>query len=218
LRLRSLLIPGTLLVLLLLALVPTGGMLIGTTVALLALLTAVVVTHFRFEASLPAARTTKPPALASPLSVAVALTVVVVIGSLAAIAVAVLLSAVVKLGGDGRGLLRILLAIFALLPCLSIGARCGRWWAFSGSLLLVPMAGFCLLIVGPRTGHGAAEVLFVFAATGLVVAVGSLQRRLQAAARSRRSQAPRPAGSEDEALLVQVLGRQPDRAKRRAHG
>jgi hypothetical protein len=190
-RLRSWLIPSTLLVLLLLALVPTDGMLVGTAVALFVLLTAAVVTHYRLEHRLPAPERRRGPALASPLDVAVALTVILAIGSLVAVVVALLLSAVLKVGGDGRSLLRILLAAFALAPCLSIGARCGRWWAFSGSVLLVPVAGICVLIVGPRSGAGMAEILFVVAATGLVVAVGSLERRLQSVApRGRRFSRP----------------------------
>lgn len=191
-RLRSWMVPGTLLLLLILALLPTDGILVETAVLLFLPLAAAVVTQYRLEKRLPAAERARRPALASPLDVAVALTVVVAIGSLVAVVAALLLSAIVKVGGDGRGLLRVLLAAFALAPCLTIGARCGRWWAFSGSLLLVPVVGVCVLIVGPRSGAGAAEILFVFAATSLMVAVGSLRRRLQSVpARSRRLPRPR---------------------------
>ena len=197
-RLRSWLVPATLLSMLMLALVPPNGMLTGTAIALLFPLAAVVTTQYRLERRLPAPDRVRRRALASPLDVAVALTVVVAVGSLIAIVVALLLSALLEVGGDGRGLLRVLLAVFALAPCLTIGSRCGRWWAFTGSLLLVPVAAVCMLIVGPRSGGGLAEVLFVFAATSLLVAVGSLQRRLQSVpARARRAPRVRAAPAAD---------------------
>lgn len=190
-RLRAWLIPGTLVSLLLLALVPADGMLVGTAFGLLVPLAAAVVAHYRLEKRVPVSGRATRPALASLLDVAVALTVVVAVGSLVAVMSALLISAFVKVGGDGRGLLRVLLAVFALAPCLSIGARCGRWWAFAGSVPLVPVTAVCVLIVGPRSGRGMVEILFVFAATALMVAVGSLQRRLRfVAAHGRRSSRP----------------------------
>ncbi len=220
-RLRSLLVPGTLLLLLLLALVP-AGMLVAVTSTLL-LLPTVVLTHYRLEAGSSASSSRRPPALPSPLAVALALTIVVVIGSLFAITLALLLTAILKLGGDGRPLLETLLAIFALLPCLSIGARCGRWWAFSGSLILIPVAATCVLVVGQGFSPGLLQILLVVGLTGLLVAVGSLQRRLNVlahASRIRTARRPsRPARaepSEDEPLPVQPAESQLHAKKRGA--
>jgi hypothetical protein len=55
------------------------------------------------------------------------LVAVVVIGSLVAVVLTVVLAAVAhSFVGDGSVLLKLLLAMFALGPCLSIGYRCGR--------------------------------------------------------------------------------------------
>jgi hypothetical protein len=134
-----------------------------------------------------------PPLLQTPTQVGLGLAVVVVGGSLVAIVVSLLLSTLVKpLAGDGNGLLRVSLAVFALGPCVSIGYRCGRWWAFAGSAALAPLLGLCVLIVGPRTWSGAGFVLLAVAAVALAVAAGSLRRELtgtRATRRARRSTA-----------------------------
>lgn len=181
-RLRSLPIPATLLLILLLALVPLDGALVAATIVLLVLLTGVVAVHYEVErrSSTDGLRTTA--VLRSPLAVAAAVAVIVVVGSVVAISLALLLAVLGASGGDGRGLLRVLLAAFALAPCLSIGSRCGRWWSFSGCLLLAPAAALCVLIAGPHFSQGAVEVVFLVSLASLVVAAASLQHRLHSGA------------------------------------
>jgi hypothetical protein len=128
-----------------------------------------------------------PPLLQTPTQVGLGLAVVVVGGAFVAIVVSLLLSTLVKpLAGDGNGLLRVSLAVFALGPCVSIGYRCGRWWAFAGSAALAPLLGLCVLIVGPRTWGGAGFVLLAVATVALAVAAGSLRRELTGTRAARR--------------------------------
>ncbi len=189
---RVLLILGTLLLFLLLACVPLGGALLPTAVVLLVLLAVVVTTHYRWGGRLrQQARETRRPLLASPLQVAVALLLVIVVGSLAAIGITLLASVIGGFAGNGRTLLRLLLVTFVLAPCLSVGSRCGRWWAFSGSILLSPAAIVCALVAGLGFSQAAVDVLLVVAATALATAAGSLHTHLTGVGRPIRTRGRR---------------------------
>ncbi len=126
------------------------------------------------------------PLLRTPTQVALGVTVVVVAGSFAAIVASIVLATVAPSVGDGSLLLRLCLVVCALGPCLSIGYRCGRWWAFLGSAGLAPLLGLCVLIVGPRSWSGLGFVVLAVTAVALAVAAGSLQRA-PARTRARRT-------------------------------
>jgi hypothetical protein len=113
--------------------------------------------------------------------------VVVGIGALGTVVVSFLVSAVASsLVGDGSLLIRLLLVVFAVGPCLSIGDRCGRWWAFIGSVALVPMLGFGVLVAGRGSSSDLAFLLLAVLMTAFALAAGSLQRALATQVSQRR--------------------------------
>jgi hypothetical protein len=117
--------------------------------------------------------------LRTPVQVGVAVLVVVVAGGVAMFVVSTSLAAVAPaLVGDGSLLVRLSLVVFAFAPCLSLGFRCGRWWAFSGAASLVPAVGICVVLAGPHSWSALGLLVWIVGATGLPLAVGSLQRRL----------------------------------------
>jgi hypothetical protein len=105
----------------------------------------------------------RAPRLTTLPQLALAVAVVTVAGSLAAIVLSLLLNGL-GIGGSGATLLQVTLAICVLAPCFSLGTLCGRWWAFSGSL---PMLG--LVAIGQ-----APLALLMFAATSCALQLGSL--------------------------------------------
>jgi hypothetical protein len=117
--------------------------------------------------------------LRTPVQVGVAVVVVVVAGGVAMFVVSTSLAAVAPaLVGDGSLLVRLSLVVFAFAPCLSLGFRCGRWWAFSGAASLVPAVGICVLLAGPHSWSVLGLLVWLVGAAGLPLAVGSLQRGL----------------------------------------
>jgi hypothetical protein len=86
-----------------------------------------------------------------------------VLGALSAAVLAVALSAL-GVGGDGRLLLEVLLAVFVLTPAFLLGTRCRQWWSFAGSLPL-----YLLLVVAP-----SPAALTFATALACVLALGAL--------------------------------------------
>lgn len=189
-RLRSLAAPLALALLVpVLLLARPGALGVALFAVLLLALLATVGAHLRLQ---PPRGHRLPPGeralLQTPAQVGLGLAVVVVGGSFVAIVVSIVLATfIASLAGDGNELLRVSLAVFALGPCVSIGYRCGRWWAFAGSAALAPLLGLCVLIVGPRNASGAGFVLLAVAAVALAVAAGSLRRELTGPRAARRT-------------------------------
>jgi hypothetical protein len=157
---------------------PVGTALVA--LLLLALVTTVG-THLRLERRRPrrASRSRGPDRLRTPAQVGLGLVIVVVVGSLVAVVLTLVLSAVASSAvGDGGVLLRLLLALVALGPCFSIGYRCGRWWSFLGAAALVPVLVMCVLVAGPRSAFGFEVVLPIVASVAFAASAGSLQRAL----------------------------------------
>jgi hypothetical protein len=148
---------------------------------LLLTLLATVAAHRRLQRrSLPAAR----PLLATPLQVALGVLAAVVLGAVLTVVVSIVLSAAVpSLVGDGALLVRLLLALLVLGPCFSIGCRCGRWWAFAGGAVLLPVLGLSALLAAPGSPGGLGFLALSVAAVSLAVAGGSLQRQLRSPSR-----------------------------------
>jgi hypothetical protein len=134
----------------------------------------------------------------------VALAVVVVFGGGATVAVVASMLvgvAAPSVVGDGGVLVRVMLVVFALGPCLSLGQRCGRWWAFTGAAAVVPLLGFCVLVGGPRSWSGFGVVSVAVVAAAFAVAAGSLQQHLAAVTARQRTSHPAAAGEEEEPEL-----------------
>lgn len=124
----------------------------------------------------------------TPGEVAVAVVVVFGGGATVAVVTSMLVGvAVPSLVGDGGVLVRVMLVVFALGPCLSLGQRCGRWWAFMGAAALAPLLGFCALVAGPRSWTGVGFVGVAVVAVAFAVAAGSLQQQLTAVTARRRT-------------------------------
>lgn len=148
---------------------------------LLLALAATVGTHLWLDRQRPRrSRPSKQPDLLRTLAeVGLGLVVVVVIGCLVAVVLTLVLSGIAsRLVGDGGVLLRVLLAVFALGPCFSIGYRCGRWWSFAGGAALAPLLALCVLIVGPRSLYGFEVALLIVVAVAFAASAGSLRRAL----------------------------------------
>jgi hypothetical protein len=139
--------------------------------------------------------------LRTPGQLALAVIVVAGVGATMVIVVSVLLSvAASSLVGDGSALVRFLLVVFVLGPCVSLGIRCGRWWAFLGAAGLVPLLVFAMLVAGSVSSTGLEFAAVAVLATAFALAVGSLQsergtRRRRS--RVREEQARRSAGAEE---------------------
>jgi hypothetical protein len=131
-------------------------------VAMLLVLPLLVLAHRRRPTPMASGQVTGLAAL-SRLSVGVV--VVTVFGSVVAIMLALFLNGL-GIGGSGGTLLEALLTICVLAPCFSLGARCGRWWSFAGSL---PILG--LFAIGP-----SLLALIALAATACSLQLGSLHR------------------------------------------
>jgi hypothetical protein len=159
---------------------------------LLLALAAVVGVHVQARS---AARRPPPPALLRTVpQVGLGLAVVVAAGGLLTVVLALALSVLAgSVVGDGALTVRAALAALILGPCVSIGYRCGRWWAFAGAAALVPLVLLAVLIYGPRSPGGLAAAAFMIAAVALATAIGSLRRELASAARARRPRTARPA-------------------------
>lgn len=116
--------------------------------------------------------------LRTPAELALAVCLVVAAGGVLAVFGALVLSAVASsLVGDGNLVVRVLLAVFAIGPCFSIGVRFGRWWAFLGALTLIPLLGFAMLVgSGPSSGLGLLAVAVLTSAFAL--ASGALNAQL----------------------------------------
>jgi hypothetical protein len=139
-----------------------AGSIIPIFFALVLVLPVIVLGQRRLPAPVISGRAVR---VVTPWRLALAVVVVTVLGSLAAVVLSLLLNGL-GVGGSGGTLLEALLAVCVLAPCFSLGTLCGRWWSFSGSL---PMLG--LLAIGPP--HLA---LVAFAATSCALALGSLHR------------------------------------------
>ena len=116
--------------------------------------------------------------LRTPGELALAVCFVVAVGGVLAVVGALVLSAVASfLVGDGNLAVRLLLAVFAIGPCFSIGFRFARWWAFLGALTLIPLLGFAMLVgSGPASGLGLLAVAVLTSAFAL--AAGALNAQL----------------------------------------
>ena len=130
---------------------------------------------------------TPPALLRTAREVGLGLAVVVVGGGMLTIVVGVALSLVAgSVVGDGALTVRMAVAVLILGPCVSIGYRCGRWWAFAGAAALAPLLLLGILVDGPRSAARLEFAAFAIAAVALATAVGSLRRALHHAARSDR--------------------------------
>ena len=160
----------------------------ATGIALLILsglsLPLVVWLHRRVRAGQEGATPAKRRAvLRTPGQVATAVVLVAGGGALAAAVVSVLLAVgMPSLAGDGSALVRSSLVVFVLGPCVSLGRRCGRWWAFVGSGVLVPLLGFAALVTGAGLSSGVRWTAVAVLTTALALALGSLQSEVEAKA------------------------------------
>ena len=161
-------------------------------VLLVLALTAVVGVHLHANSRL--GRRPPPPALLrTAQEVGFGLAVVVVAGGTLTIVVALALSLVAgSVVGDGALTVRMAVAVLILGPCVSIGYRCGRWWAFAGAAVLAPLLLLGILVDGPRSAGRLEFAAFAIAAVALATAVGSLRRALHHEARSNRLRTRQP--------------------------
>jgi hypothetical protein len=158
---------------------PSAGMLLFVLFA--SSLPAVVVLHRRLLRSRRREQAASGrPTLRTPVQTALAVVVVTGWGALAAVLVSLLLAVVASpLVGDGSTLVRLLLVAFVLGPCVSLGRRCGRWWAFVGAAGLVPLLGFAML-VGGSVSSGVGFLTLAVLGTASALALGSLQSEWEA--------------------------------------
>jgi hypothetical protein len=136
--------------------------------------------------------------LRTPRQVGMAVLVAAVFGGAIGVLVSIMFAAVASsLAGDGSLLIRLCVGVFALVPCIAVGSRCGQWWAFLGASALIPILALCVLL-----SNGPAERRFGLAFLSVVsiafaVAAGSLNREL---ARRRRSSTRERAGSARQSI------------------
>ena len=147
------------------------GSIVPLLVALLGLLPWLVFARRRRRPVAPRRGTVE---LNTPWRLSLAVFVTSVLGAVFAAVLAVILNGLLRIGGDGRLLLEVLVAIFVLTPAFLLGKRCPHWWAFAGSLpfcfllavkpsptsLTFVTAIACSLALGSRTG-ARAEVTHV---------------------------------------------------------
>jgi hypothetical protein len=156
------------------------------------LLPAIVVMHWRLLRA-KGRRRTAPRALMfrSPIQLALAVVLVASGGTLTVVLVSVLLAvAASAIVGDGSTLVRLLLVSFVLWPCVALGRRCGRWWAFVGAAGLVPLLGFAMLVAGPGASTGAGFLVVAVLGTASALALGSLQSEWEARATKLHGRGP----------------------------
>ena len=164
-----------LLVPLALAISATTGSSIPLLVALLLVVSLLALVQRSHPTTAVSGRTSQ---LATPWQLALAVSLVAVVGSLAAIALSLFLNGL-GVGGSGATLLEVALVICVLCPCYSLGAKCGRWWSFSGSL---PM--LALVAIGPTQ-----PALLACLAISSTLQLGSFRRSRRAPPRSRATRA-----------------------------
>jgi hypothetical protein len=185
-RARSLLAPAGLALLAASVLAADSGSTgIALFVLLLLALAAVVGVHLQTRS---ATRRPPPPALLRSVpQVGFGLAAVVAAGGVLTVLVALGLSLVAgSIVGDGALTVRLAVTVLILGPCVSIGYRCGRWWAFAGAAALVPLLLLGILVDGPRSAGQVEFAAFATAAVALATAVGSLRRALYHEAHSAR--------------------------------
>jgi hypothetical protein len=176
---RRLLLPSSLVWLVIAVLVagvrPAGLMV----VVLLALgLVVVVLAHWRLRRSADR-EAGKRSLLRTPGEVALAVLAVVVFGGVTAVLASIVLAvAASSLAGDGRLLVRLCLGVFVLAPCVAVGSRCGRWWAFLGAAGLVPILALSVLVSGGPAGTGIGLAVVSVVSVAFALAAGSLQQEL----------------------------------------
>lgn len=135
--------------------------------------------------------------LRTPGQVALAVLMSVVFGGVAAVFASVAIAtATSSLAGDGNEVVRLCMGLFVLIPCIAVGSRCGRWWAFCGASGLVPVLVLSILVSGSRSGSGLGLGIVAVLCVAFAVATGSLEHRL-AYVRPARNRAD-PPGTPDE--------------------
>lgn len=160
-----------------------GGVALGAVVVL-----ALLATIGQHLLRCGSGRTPTAVSLRTPGDVALATAVVVTAGSVVAVLAALLLAAAApSVVGNGNVAVRLLLVLFAIGPCFALGSRCGRWWAFSGALGLVPLMAFANLVDG-QAASGVGFFVVVVVACALGLASGSLSRPQPAGTATRRKQ------------------------------
>lgn len=176
-RWETLLLPAALGLLSLVGLLVAGGAVGAVLLLVLASALGVVVGLHRraCRETRGVARRAGYRVLRRPGQLLLAVFVVVGGGALFAVVASMLVAAVVSpLVGDGSVVVRLSLVVFALGPCLSLGRRCGEWWAFLGAGGVLPLVGFALLVDGAlSTGFGFMVVAAL--TTAFALAVGSLR-------------------------------------------
>jgi hypothetical protein len=126
--------------------------------------------------------------LKTPWRLALAVFVTSVFGALLASVLAVVLNGL-RIGGGGRLLLEVLLAIFVLTPAFLLGRRCPHWWAFAGSFPF-----WFLLAIRP-----SLTLLTFVTAIACSLALGSLGcARVEATRAGHRQRRARPERVRDE--------------------
>lgn len=135
--------------------------------------------------------------LRTPGQVALAVLMSVVFGGATAVLASIVLAAATSsLAGDGNLLVRFCMGLFVLTPCIAVGSRCGRWWAFLGSAGLVPVLALSVLVSGAPARSGIGLGIVAVLCVAFAVATGSLEHRL-AYVRPAQNRAD-PAGAPDE--------------------
>jgi hypothetical protein len=123
----------------------------------------------------------RPLTLRTPGQVGLAVFVVASGGALTVVVVSLLAAAAVSsLVGDGSVLVRALLVVCVLGPCMSLGMKCGRWWAFVGAAGIVPLLGFAMLAAGSISTSDVEFLLVAMLTTAFALALGSLQSQWRA--------------------------------------
>jgi hypothetical protein len=164
------------LLLLVAALARSGAVGLGSVVLLLATLVLLAGTHWRLSSQRGDA--VRDPLLARRAQVALATSLVVAAGSAASVFASLLAATLASSWiGDGAAVARVTLVVLAVGPCVSVGFRCGRWWAFAGAVGPMTLLGGCLLVAdrGPSNlGFVALAVVMI----AVALATGSLERQL----------------------------------------
>ena len=143
--------------------------------------------------------------LRTPGQVALAVLVAVVFGGVIAVLASIVLAAIAsRLAGDGSLLVRLCMGVFVLAPCMAVGSRCGRWWAFLGAAGLIPILALSVLLSGGRAESGLGLAVVGVVSVALAVATGSLNQQL---ARARVGATTRTASTARSAEGESLTGR-----------
>jgi hypothetical protein len=117
--------------------------------------------------------------LRTPSQVALAVLMSVVFGGFAAVFASIAIAAATSsLAGDGNEVVRLCMGLFVLIPCIAVGSRCGRWWAFLGAAGLVPVLALSVLASGGPAERGLGLGIVAVLCVAFAVATGSLEHRL----------------------------------------